>query len=183
MVPFDKSQSFSWYDDQLQMASTIAQHGMCLYAKQSAVVRSTAMVDLAGEMLASSANTMALGKLISQDMRMIQTSEKGPPCCGISSKSELESPLCSIVQSIVPSRSCLALKGDVFQEYLSSLAQISRSESSRLSESINKSRQRRGCVARNYLSTGALGLSPEDISLLGQYNSYLKVSDQYIDES
>lgn len=54
------------------MASTIAQHGMCFYSKEIAAVvsrsGSVSKMDLASEMLASSRNTMALGKLVGQDM-------------------------------------------------------------------------------------------------------------------
>ncbi|KAA8538481.1 hypothetical protein F0562_027973, partial [Nyssa sinensis] len=96
---------------------------------------------------------------------------------------ELESRLCHIVQSIVPQRSYLALKGDTFHEYLSSLSQISRSEASRLSESIDKTKQRRARVARHYLNSSALMLSSKDISYLGQYNCYQKVSSQSMDAS
>ena len=81
MVPFEKSHSFSWFDDQMCMTSTIAQHGICFYAKEIAVVGSNVgsvnRMDLVSEMLTSSTNTMALGKLISQDMR-IESSEMGP---------------------------------------------------------------------------------------------------------
>ncbi|KAA8546400.1 hypothetical protein F0562_002861 [Nyssa sinensis] len=188
MVPCEKSNAFSWYDDQLQMISTIAQHGICFYANEIAAVGSkmgsSSRVDLAWEMLASSTDTMALGKLLSQDRRTIRSLEmEPPPETGASLKSELESCLCDIVQSIIPQRSYLALKGDSFPEYLSSLRQISRSEDSRLSESIDKTKQRRVRVAQHYLSSGALMLSPEDISLLGQYNGYRKVPSQSMDAS
>ncbi|MFS7961755.1 putative checkpoint protein Rad17/Rad24 [Helianthus anomalus] len=95
----------------------------------------------------------------------------------------LESPICNTIRSIVPLRSQLSLKGYVFHEYLSSLAHISRSESSRLSEAVNNSNQRRKRVARNYLSNGALSLSSEDISLLDQYKCYQKHSSETKSES
>ena len=57
--------------------------------------------------------------------------------------SELESRLCSVVRSIVPSKSYLSTKGDALYEYLSSLGQISRSEASRLSENLDKTKQKR----------------------------------------
>uniref|UniRef100_A0A5B7B8E5 AAA+ ATPase domain-containing protein n=1 Tax=Davidia involucrata TaxID=16924 RepID=A0A5B7B8E5_DAVIN len=188
MVPCEKSHAFSWHDDQLQMTSTIAQHGICFYANEIDTVGSkmgsSSRVDLAWEMLASSTNTMALGKLVSQDRRTIRSLEtESPPKSGDSLKSEFESCLRDIVQSIIPQRSYLALKGDAFPEYLSSLSQISRSEASRLSESIDKTKKRRVRVARHYLSSGALMLSPEDISLLGQCNCYRKVTSQSMDAS
>ena len=81
MVPFEKSHSFSWFDDQMCMTSTIAEHGICFYAKEIAVVGSNFgsvnRMDLVSEMLASSTNTMALGKFVSLDMR-IESSEMGP---------------------------------------------------------------------------------------------------------
>ncbi|GFY85345.1 P-loop containing nucleoside triphosphate hydrolases superfamily protein [Actinidia rufa] len=123
MVPFEKSHSFSWFDDQVCMTSTIAQHGICFYAKEIAVVGSNVgsvnRMDLVSEMLTSSTNTMALGKLISQDTR-IESSEMGP---------------------------------------LKSVSSVKRVR-----------------VARNYLSTGGLMLSPDNISLLGQYKRVSSLS-------
>ncbi|KVH93074.1 hypothetical protein Ccrd_004887 [Cynara cardunculus var. scolymus] len=167
MVLTEESHSFRWHDDQLQMASTIAQHGFCLYAKRSVAAGSSAGMDLASEMLAASTSAISLGKLINN--RNNTTVKK--------------SPLCNTVHSIVPLRSQLSLKGYIFHEYLSSLAQISRSESSRLSEAVNKSTQRRKRVARNYLSNGALALSSEDISLLDRFSCYRTPSSQSKTES
>ncbi|KAM7507737.1 hypothetical protein LguiA_018190 [Lonicera macranthoides] len=186
MVPCEKSHSFSWCEDQLQMTSTMAQHGMCLYAKEISVVGSNidslSRVDLAWEMLTSSTNTMALGKLVNQEKRTIQSLETGSSKISTLLQRERESRFGDIVQSIVPSKAYLASKGDAFHEYLSSLSAISRSEAFRLSESIDMSKKRRRArVARNYLTTGALDLSPEDISLLSQYNSYWLVSTQSTD--
>lgn len=120
----------------------------------------------------------------------------------------------NLLQSVVPLRSHIALKGDSFHEYLSSLSQISRFGTTQLSESIDRRRRRRyvsypskiqfvhfskellkrsaeveliclssiqikNCrapAAQHYLSSGRLGLSQDDISLLGQYNCYQKVS-------
>lgn len=50
---------------------------------------------------------------------------------------------CSLVQSVIPTRSHLSVKGDALHEYLSSLSHISRSEANRLSENLHKSRRRR----------------------------------------
>lgn len=176
----EESHAFSWYDEQLQMASTIAQHGFCFYSKYIAaagsMLGSDYTVDLASEMLASTTNTMALGKLTRPEMRMNWTSRKGVqmevPKSDISLRSETEPCLCNIVQSVVPSKSYLGVKGHAFHEYLSSLSQISRSEASRLSENINQNKRRRGRASRHYLSTGACMLSPDDISLLCQSNCY-----------
>ncbi|XAR55573.1 hypothetical protein NMG60_11035684 [Bertholletia excelsa] len=181
-VPFEESYSFGWYYDQLFMASSIAQHGICFYAKKLAVIGlktgSENTMELARAMLASSTNTMVLGKLVSEDRRTINGLESGPLQSVIPSKSELGSCLCSVVQSILPSRSYLATKGDALYEYVSALGQISRSEISRLSLNTDKTSQRRVRATRNYLSTGSLMLPDEDISLLGQCHQYGKVSSQ-----
>lgn len=80
MVPHEKTHSFSWYDDQLWMTSTIAQHGICFYSKAIAAIGScngfVNKMDMASEMLASSSNTTALAKLVSQDMG-IENSQMG----------------------------------------------------------------------------------------------------------
>ncbi|KAF5191927.1 Snf1-related protein kinase regulatory subunit beta-2 [Thalictrum thalictroides] len=36
MVPCTEPDAFSWYDEQLEMTSTISQHGFCFYANESA---------------------------------------------------------------------------------------------------------------------------------------------------
>ncbi|GFP89794.1 ATPase family aaa domain-containing protein 5 [Phtheirospermum japonicum] len=73
MVPSEKAHSYTYYDSQLEMSSILAQHGMCFYAKEIAslgsVVGSMNLVDLASEMLSSSENSVALGKLASRDQR------------------------------------------------------------------------------------------------------------------
>ncbi|KAL8133734.1 hypothetical protein AgCh_008972 [Apium graveolens] len=185
MFPCETSHSLSWYDDQLKMASTISEHGMCLYAKNldaaSTNMVSAGRVDLAWEMLASSTYTMALGKLVSQDMKKIQNLEVGLSKNGNLSQRESAS-LCSLVQSIVPTRSHLSVKGDALHEYLSSLSHISRSEANRLSENLHKSRRRRVRIVKNYLTTAEPSLNAEDLSLLNQYNCFQKVSPQTMEE-
>ena len=90
MVPCENSHSLGWYDDHLKMVSTISEHGMCLYAKDIDAARtnmfSTGRVDLTWEMLASSRNTMALGKLVNQDSRRIPNLEMGLAKSSISSQ-------------------------------------------------------------------------------------------------
>ncbi|CAK7346988.1 unnamed protein product [Dovyalis caffra] len=74
------------------------------------------------------------------------------------------------------------MKGDAFYEYLSSLGYIARSEASRLSASFGETKNRRRARAsRNYLSSGSLMFSPEEISLLSQSNVYSKISSQSMD--
>ncbi|XP_076882550.1 uncharacterized protein LOC143531045 [Bidens hawaiensis] len=183
MISYDKSHSYSWHDDQLQMASTFAQHGFCVFAKRSFSLVSNDKMDLALEMLAASTNASSLGKFVNQNNNMIKSLGSKKPQSGAYSKSILESPICNTIRSVVPLRSQLSLKGYVFHEYLPSLAHISRSESSRLSEAANDPTQRRKRVARNYLSNGALSLSSEDISLLDQYQCYQKPSSDTKPES
>ncbi|XP_041009916.1 uncharacterized protein LOC121254019 [Juglans microcarpa x Juglans regia] len=192
-VPPEGSDAFSWCDEQIQMTSSIAQHGFCFYAKDIAAVGSKMVsessANLPSEMLASTTDMMALGKLIGQDMRTSRTLYVardlkmilGPPKSDFSN-SEMNSSLFNIIQSILPARSYLTVRDVRFYEYLSSLRLISRSEASRLSEGTEKTRRRRGRVARHYLSTGSMALSREDILLLGQYDDFLgKISTQRID--
>lgn len=72
MISYDKSHSYSWHDDQLQMASTFAQHGFCVFAKRSFSLVSNDKMDLALEMLAASTNT-SLGKFVNQNNNMIKS--------------------------------------------------------------------------------------------------------------
>lgn len=62
--------TFGWYDEQMMM-STVAVHGFCFYAKHIADVGSKLgygnKVDITSEMLASTSNIMALGKLSRQE--------------------------------------------------------------------------------------------------------------------
>lgn len=71
MIPSEKTHSSSYYDNQLEMSSVLAQHGMCFYAKEIASLESImgcqSNLDLASEMLSSSESSVALGKLASQD--------------------------------------------------------------------------------------------------------------------
>lgn len=64
----DGSDDFSRDDRQFEMGSTYAQHGFCFYANKCAATGSSfgsqTTLDLAHEMLASSTNVMALGKLL-----------------------------------------------------------------------------------------------------------------------
>ncbi|XVF39345.1 hypothetical protein PTKIN_Ptkin01aG0027300 [Pterospermum kingtungense] len=185
MDPSENSNAFNWCDEQLQMANTVSQHGFCLYAKEIDAIGSNMgfehKVNLSQGMLAFSPNTMAHG-LLGHDARGSKTSvdEKGldmsPSQNELAVNRDAKSCLCNIVRSIVPSRLYLSLKGASFHEYISSLGCISRSEASRLSVDMGFTKRRRARGARHYLSTGALMLSPEDISFLGQYNFSGKLS-------
>ncbi|CAJ1971870.1 unnamed protein product [Sphenostylis stenocarpa] len=69
-VAFSDEETYSWYDEQMMMSS-VAEHGFCCYAKHVSDVVSKMgcknEIDLTSEMLASSNNVMALGKLSGQD--------------------------------------------------------------------------------------------------------------------
>ncbi|KAH0989402.1 hypothetical protein GBA52_000885 [Prunus armeniaca] len=182
MIPLEESDASSWYDEQLRLASTIGQHGFCFYAKGISSVESKegcVRVDLASEMLANTASMMALGKLIGQGMRTSKTSYAGRNSERTlpNVTSEIKSGVVDVVQSIVPSRMYSTLKGGAIHEYLSSLRHISRSETSRLAQGFEKTtRRRRRRVAPHYLSSSALMLAPEHISLLDQHDVFRKAS-------
>lgn len=80
MIPSEKTHSSSYYDNQMEMTSILAQHGMCLYTKEIASLESTMgcqrNLDLASEMLSSSSSSVALGKLASQNRG--QGNKSGP---------------------------------------------------------------------------------------------------------
>lgn len=69
--------TFGWHDQQLRMTSEMAEHGYCVFAKDVAVLGSRvgldSRVDIAWEMLTSTHNAMALGKLLRHGRRTDQT--------------------------------------------------------------------------------------------------------------
>lgn len=72
LVPYTEPYSFSWYDKHLEMSTTIAQHGFCLFANESIAKGTNSglkvnRVNLSSEILSSSTNTTLVGKLITQD--------------------------------------------------------------------------------------------------------------------
>lgn len=81
--------SFSWYDEQVEMGSTFAQHGLCFYTMKFAAAGSCLgcknTSDLAQEILAASTGSTSLGKLLSQESSTGQNScfkdsnAKAPP--------------------------------------------------------------------------------------------------------
>ncbi|KAJ8563632.1 hypothetical protein K7X08_032084 [Anisodus acutangulus] len=184
MTPMEESHSYNWHDDQLQMSSIFAQHGVCFFANEIASLRpSTASVyevDLTWEMLASTNSTMALGKMVGQSRDKHEGLHLRLPRICHSFRSKVEPNAYNLLQSVVPLRSHVALKGDAFHEYMSSLSQISRFGTTRLSESTDRRKQRRRHAAQHYLSSGKLALSQDDVSLLGQYNCYQKVSPESV---
>ncbi|XP_034888998.1 uncharacterized protein [Populus alba] len=185
----DVVDTFSWSDEHLQMSSTIARQGFCFYAKELAnaglKMGLESKVDFTWEML-STASMMEFGNLVRQNLSSKSShsgmsTEMSLPENGTSSNSEMKSSLCDIIESIVPSRAYMTMKGDAFYEYQSSLCHMARSEASRSPANIGKAKGRRARASRNYLSNGSLMLSPEEISLLGQSNIYSKIPSQSMD--
>ncbi|XP_058787652.1 uncharacterized protein LOC131662001 [Vicia villosa] len=177
----------SCYNDETMM-STVAVHGFCSYVKLIADVGSKLgcvnMIDLASEMLASTTDTMTLGKLSRHDLAKSTVIYNGKelelnnPISNVK-KSENKASLFEVVQSIVPERiSLAALKGDIFYEYLSSLRQISRSEAVRVSQCVEKKRRGRSRGFQHYLSRCTM-LSPEAITLVSDGDLYKKISSQH----
>ncbi|KAL2638228.1 hypothetical protein AAZV13_06G103200 [Glycine max] len=168
------------YHEQI-MTSTIAEHGFCFYAKliadEASKLGCANCVDITSEMLASTI------KLTGQDLarsKVIYTGKQVEWNSPINNtqKSENKTSQFEAIQSIVPARIYLALKGDVFNEYLSSLRQISRAEASRSSQGVEKKRRGRVRGFHHYLNR-CTTLSPEDISLVSEGNLYRKNSTQH----
>ncbi|KAJ8424660.1 hypothetical protein Cgig2_003094 [Carnegiea gigantea] len=67
----EQTSNFGWWDKQVQMACTIAEHGYCLHARSINSLQLEMGMDnkvhLAWELLASTSNSMALGKLLRLD--------------------------------------------------------------------------------------------------------------------
>ncbi|XP_057738608.1 uncharacterized protein LOC130955701 isoform X1 [Arachis stenosperma] len=182
--------TFNWYDEQAMM-STIAVHGFCFYAKCISDVGSMFgfepenNTDITSEMLASTTNVMTLGKLSRQDHKKITTLYTNKQLelkkTMNDTKSESKTSLMKVIQSIVPTRLSLALKGTAFNEYLSTVRQISISEGLRILQGVEKKRGKRARSAQHYLSRCTM-MSPEDISLVCQGDLYSKMSSQFTAE-
>ncbi|KAL1337276.1 hypothetical protein AAHE18_10G127900 [Arachis hypogaea] len=182
--------TFNWYNEQAMM-STIAVHGFCFYAKCISDVGSMFgfepenNTDITSEMLASTTNVMTLGKLSRQDHKKITTLYTNKQLelkkTMNDTKSESKTSLMKVIQSIVPTRLSLALKGTAFNEYLSTVRQISISEGLRILQGVEKKRGKRARSAQHYLSRCTM-MSPEDISLVCQGDLYSKMSSQFAAE-
>ncbi|KNA24489.1 hypothetical protein SOVF_014870 isoform A [Spinacia oleracea] len=173
----EETYTFSWHDQQVRMALSIAQYGYFLYAKDIDALQSNMGVannlHLGWEMLVSTGDSVALGKLLSlskSQISLTDTSIKQATTVDSSSTREREMWVQNIVQSVVPLRSYLTVRGHALHDYLSSLTQISRSEASRLAEAPQKTKRRRVRVAKNYLSSGGINLSQDDILKLNEYD-------------
>ncbi|XP_023523707.1 uncharacterized protein LOC111787864 isoform X1 [Cucurbita pepo subsp. pepo] len=177
----EEPDSFFFGGQQLQMSSTIAQHGFCSIVSDIATMASRvglgSSLDIVPEMLASTTNTAVSGKLMRHNMMDSFSSTKKDSELSLPENShmlerDMKSRLLDVVQHVAPNRLHLALKGLQFFEYLSSLRCISRSETLRILNvnGNDKTKRRRGRVAQHYLSTGSRLFSPEDITLLGESN-------------
>ncbi|XP_030445181.1 uncharacterized protein LOC115667778 [Syzygium oleosum] len=185
MVIAEEPESFSRYNEQWQMTSTIVQHGLCSFTKDIPTVGSEnkyqSRVDLVSEMLALTTNTMAVAKLIIQDTGGSKISDAVIDTPDIDvSRRKTRASLFDVIESMGPSKLYLYLRDHAFYDYLSSLGKISKAETARLSRGTDKKR-RRGRASRHYLSNGALKLSPEDISLLQRSSSFGNNSPQVMD--
>ncbi|XP_047310768.1 uncharacterized protein LOC124914297 isoform X2 [Impatiens glandulifera] len=179
MIHDDKLHSLCWYDEQLKMASVTAHQGISFYAKEitsvGAHMGSLSLKDLAADMLAFSNKSMVLGKLVCQDTSndgAIRSSVDEILECAVNLDSGLESRLCSVVQSIVPPRSYLSIRGNALHEYLGSLGQILRSENSRLAENFVQQTTRRRYRNPPHYLTNAMNLSSDYISLIGRHSCF-----------
>lgn len=185
-IPCAEPDEFFWYDEHLQMVSTIAQHGFCYFTKETVASGSDPghkiRKDLPSEILESTNSTAGLGKLLTQASSMGQNLESRTASeiriTGSDSLQEREiaEGFYHMIQNVVPTKLYLAVKGAAFHEYMSSLGQISKFEANRLSENIDGKRLgRRARVARHYLSAGSLTLTPEDVALLAQRSCFGKI--------
>ncbi|XP_018682287.2 uncharacterized protein LOC103985271 isoform X2 [Musa acuminata AAA Group] len=168
---------FSWYDRQYEMGSTYVQHGLCLYTDKCAKTCPDMVFmepeTLVLEMLASSTNAMAMGKLLSLESTNTQNlsnhglnlKEIGH---GISLERKQQCALMDALLPLVPARLSMTLRGSGFHDYLSFTSRISRFESARISESMKENSHRRSRDLRHYLSSGSLLLSREDVALLAR---------------
>ncbi|XP_014501576.1 uncharacterized protein LOC106762275 isoform X2 [Vigna radiata var. radiata] len=170
-----------------QMMSTVAEHGFCFYAKliadEGSKLGCANCADITSEMLASSTDIMALGKLSRHDLSKMKAFRNGNEVewktqINNMQKSEKKRSLIEVIQSIAPPKTSLALKGYAFNEYLSSLRHISRSEAFRISQVVEKKRGGRVRGVHHYLSTNTK-LSPEEISLVTDGDPYRKISSQH----
>ncbi|KAJ1297851.1 hypothetical protein BS78_01G409500 [Paspalum vaginatum] len=173
-TPCTEPDDFSWYSNQVEMASVYAQHALCIFSRKSQDLDGGS-VDLSQELLFGSTASMPLGKIIcsglSNNCRSPNISHMKNPTACISKKREQQVHLCETLFHVLPPKLWQSLRGPAFVDYLSSISHISRLENSRLSESKVINRRRRSRQSTHYLSMGALSLSPEDILLLAQ-NSY-----------
>ncbi|KAK9096037.1 hypothetical protein Sjap_021534 [Stephania japonica] len=171
------------YDEQLKMTSTMVEHGFCYFAKESTARESHLglknEVDSEQGKLPRTINTKVEGTVVAPESSMISQkcaySEKQWPRTDVSLEREIKVHLYDMIQNVVPSKLYLASKGAAFHEYLSSLGHISKLEASRVFEGINNTKRRRRTRAgNNYLITGPLTLSPEDVSFLARQTCYGK---------
>lgn len=168
----DRLDDFSRDDRQFEMGSTYAQHGFCFYANKCAATGSSfgsqTTVDLALEMLASSTNVMALGKLLTTPSLSLKGTLLIEAMKISSVGRQLESELFDAILPKVPTRVSMSLKGPAFLEYASFMSQISKSVDSRLAEIAKGKQGRRFRAPVHYLYSGQYPLTSEHVQLLSQ---------------
>ncbi|CAO2834492.1 unnamed protein product [Amaranthus hypochondriacus] len=177
------------HDRQVHMAFSIAEYGYFLFAEDIyALQLNMGKLDLGWEMLVSTSNSLALEKLLSLNKSQNSSSDidttikQEAITVDTSFTRERETCLQNIVESVVPLKCYLTTRGNALVDYLSSLAHISRSETSRVAEASAKSK-RRVRILKNYLSTSALDLSQDDILMLNEYNSFGRDSSKSMHEA
>ncbi|PPR80221.1 hypothetical protein GOBAR_AA40490 [Gossypium barbadense] len=150
MIPSADLVAVTWCDEQLHMATTVSNHVFRLYAKEIDAIGSNLgferRVDFSQEI------TMPLSRVLGHGARTSSTSVDGRGLDMSTSKCELP------VKRDV--KSCL----------------FNIIKTSRLLADMDSTKRRRRRGARHYLSTRAVILSPEDVSLLDQYNFTGKLS-------
>ncbi|XP_057531621.1 uncharacterized protein LOC130809815 isoform X3 [Amaranthus tricolor] len=177
------------HDRQVHMAFSIAEYGYFSFAKDIyALQLNMGKLNLGWEMLVSTSNSLALEKLLSLNKSQnsssdsVTTIKQEAITVDTSFTRERETCLQNIVELVVPLKCYLTTRGNALVDYLSSLAHISRSETSRVAEASAKSK-RRVRIVKNYLSSSALDLSQDDILTLNEYNSFGRDSSKSMHEA
>ncbi|CAI0431421.1 unnamed protein product [Linum tenue] len=178
----EASDPFRWHVEQREMTSNIVQHGFDCYVDDINGLRlkmGQDKINLTSEMLSIGSMVEADSSMMGEVPSARMASHSEPDITdrlsegGLAKSGENHSLMFDIVRSIVPSKSHSTIKGESFQDYLSTLSHISRSEASRLSEQGNcLTRRRKTRASQHYLTGGSLSLSPDQISLLDKCNAY-----------
>ncbi|XP_042449668.1 uncharacterized protein LOC122034470 [Zingiber officinale] len=179
LTPATEPDDFSWYDEQYEMGSTYSQHGLCHFMKHCdnacQDVGSIPTEPLMQEMLISSTNAMALGKLLALESTNKHDTSYGSlhmkeTIHDISTR-KTQSSLLDVLLPIVPARLSMILRGSAFHDYLSFSSYISKLESVRISEFSKEKGRRRSRSSQHYLSS-SLTLPSKDLELLNRASCF-----------
>lgn len=185
-TPCAEPDNFSWYSNQVEMASVYAQHALCIFSRKSQDLDG-ASVDLSEELLSASTTATSLGKIICSGLgnncRSPNISHMKNPTACISKRRERQVHLCETLFPVLPPKLWQSLRGPAFVDYLSSISQISRLENLRLSESKLINKRRRPRQSTHYLSFGALSLSPEEVALLAESGYFSGRREKIIEQA